>query len=49
MDPKMIFSKNQERVILPLECKHTLFPAELAGACAKFRIYLERFVHQNES
>jgi hypothetical protein len=28
VDPKMIFSTNQERVILPLKCKHAPFPAE---------------------
>jgi hypothetical protein len=49
VDPKMIFSKNQERLILPLKWKHTLFPAESARACTKFRIYLERFAHRNES
>jgi hypothetical protein len=49
VDPKMIFSKNQERVILPLKCKHTPFPAESAGAYTKFRIYLKRFARRNES
>jgi hypothetical protein len=43
VDPKMIFSKNQERVILPLKCKHAPFPAESAEAYTKFRIYLKRF------
>jgi hypothetical protein len=37
VDPKMIFSKNQERIISPQKCKHTPFPAELAGAYTKFR------------
>jgi hypothetical protein len=49
LDPKMIFSKNEERIISPLKCKHTTFPAESAGAYTKFRIYLKRFACRNES
>jgi hypothetical protein len=49
VDPQMIFSKNLERVILPLKCNHAPFLAESAGAYTKFRIYLKRFAHRNES
>jgi hypothetical protein len=49
VDPKIIFSKSRERIILLLKCKHAPFPAESLGAYTKFRIYLKRFVHQNKS
>jgi hypothetical protein len=49
VDPKMIFTKNQEVNFLALKCKTAPVPAKLAGACAKFRIYLQRLWQQNES
>jgi hypothetical protein len=49
MDPKMIFAKKQEVKFLALKCKTTPVPAKSVGACAKFRIYLQRLPQQNES
>jgi hypothetical protein len=40
VDPKMIFAKNQELVLLPLKCKTTPIQAKSAGAWAKSKIYL---------
>jgi hypothetical protein len=37
VDPKMIFVKNQELVLLELKGKLTPVPAKLVGACAKSR------------
>jgi hypothetical protein len=39
-DPKMIFVKNQELVLLALKCKPTPVPAKSAGDCTKSKIYL---------
>jgi hypothetical protein len=35
VDPKMIFAKNQELVLLELKGKPTPVSTELAGACVK--------------
>jgi hypothetical protein len=45
----MIFTKNQELVLLPLKCKLTLVLAKSAGACVKSKIYLRRVPQWNES
>jgi hypothetical protein len=37
VDPKMIFAKNQELVLLELKGKPAPVPAKLAGACVKYR------------
>jgi hypothetical protein len=39
-DPKLIFAKNHELVLLPLKCKLTPVPIKSVGACAKPKIYL---------
>jgi hypothetical protein len=48
-DPKMIFVKNQELVLLALKCKPTPVPAKSAKDCAKSKIYLRRLPQRNES
>jgi hypothetical protein len=48
-DPKIIFAKNQELVLLPLKCKPTPLLAKTKGACAKSKIYLRRVSQWNES
>jgi hypothetical protein len=48
-DPKMIFVKNQELVLLALKCKPTPVPAKLAGDCANSKIYLQRLPQRNDS
>jgi hypothetical protein len=48
-DPKMICAKNQEVNFLALKCKTAPVPTISTGACAKFRIYLQRLWQQNES
>jgi hypothetical protein len=37
VDPKMIFAKNQELILLELKGKPTPVPMKSAGACAKSR------------
>jgi hypothetical protein len=39
-DPKILFAKNQEVDFLALKCKTTPVLPKLAGASAKFKIYL---------
>jgi hypothetical protein len=48
-DPKMIFVKNQELLLLALMCKPTPVSAKSAGDCAKSKIYLWRLSQRNES
>jgi hypothetical protein len=48
-ESKNDFCKNQELVLLPVKCKPTSVPPKSAGACAKFKIYLQRFPQQKES
>jgi hypothetical protein len=48
-DPNIIFSKNQELVLLPLKCKTTSVPAKSTGACTKSKIYLQMVPQRNES
>jgi hypothetical protein len=48
MNPKMIFVKNQELILLELKGKPTPVPTKSAGACVKSRKKLERFAQQNK-
>jgi hypothetical protein len=45
----MIVAKTQEVDFLAIKCKTTPVPAKSAGACAKFKIYLQRMPQQNDS
>jgi hypothetical protein len=47
-DPKIIFAKNQELVLLALKCKPASVLEKLAGACTKFKRYIRRFARQNK-
>jgi hypothetical protein len=49
VDPKIIFSKNQEVNFLALKCKTAPVPAKPARACKFFGIYLQRLWQRNES
>jgi hypothetical protein len=48
-DPKMIFAKNQELVLLELKGKPMSVSAKSVGACVKSRKQLWRFARWNES
>jgi hypothetical protein len=41
-DSNIIFEQNQKLVLLPLKCKSSPVPVKSVGACAKFKIYLQR-------
>jgi hypothetical protein len=46
----MIFAKKKlEADFLALKCKTTSVLAKSAGACGKFKIYLQRLPQQNKS
>jgi hypothetical protein len=48
-DPKIIFVKHQELVLLALKCKPTPVPVKSARDCTKYKIYLRRLPQRNES
>jgi hypothetical protein len=49
VDPKLIFAKNQDLLLLALKSKPTPVPAKSAGDCAQSKNYLRRLPQWNKS